>query len=161
MEATISTGIIRNFTHPNRVMLFFSMFVPLEKSFSVDNALKLEEDSPDHHDIQEKTPAHREIYRSKSQKKSTRSETNSKKHFIVDIATFTLIVQLLFMYFCAFFHKTGKEWTTTGTSSWLALQLDFFRRPFGDFLLLFPNVCRFFTFAVLYWQSMLFFSLLN
>lgn len=86
-----------------------------------------------------------------------------KKHLLVHqrrreytefaIAGFAIGVQYACMYVTSYFHKTGKEWTTTGDATWYALQLDFFRTFAGDILLNFPAMLRTMTTLVLWWEG--------
>jgi hypothetical protein len=58
------------------------------------------------------------------------------------------------MYFTAYYHKSGREWKETGTATWLALQMDFFRRDyFGDFLVANLWLTKLLTFGVVFWQG--------
>jgi len=111
----------------HRVILFFSLFLPLGDVYSIDAALKKPE--------------------TKAQK--TRSPPS---YMIASIATSAFIIQVLIMYLSAHHLKTGREWNETYTATWLALQLDFFRRPIADVFLLFPTVLQFLTWAVRQWQ---------
>jgi hypothetical protein len=107
------------------VILFFSIFLPLGDAFSVDNAFKKRED---------------------------KKKKRSPRYTIASVATLAFILQVLIMYISAHHLKTGREWNETFTATWLALQLDFFRRPIGDFFLLFPSLLQFLTWAVKGWQ---------
>lgn len=83
--------------------------------------------------------------------RSTSSPTR-RNHLMYNVATCAMMFQVLIMYYSAHKLKTGREWTELGTSAYLALQLDYFRRSFGDLLLLFPTMLKYSTFAVLHWQ---------
>jgi len=78
-------------------------------------------------------------------------EKNKYQH--LSFAALAITLQLLIMYWVAHRHKTAPEWREKGLAGWMALQLDFFRRPFGDVLLWFPTFCKINTFGVLYWQK--------
>lgn len=62
-------------------------------------------------------------------------------------------MQCALVYITSYFDKTGLQWTQTGTATWLALQLDYFRTPVGDFLLNFPELLKLLTKAVLLWEG--------
>ena len=58
------------------------------------------------------------------------------------------------MYVSSFTHKTGDEWNVERTSTWLALQNNFYRTPIGDFFLLFPGLLKILTTSVLWWEGL-------
>jgi len=136
----------------HRNMLFFAMFVPLGRAFSVDAALALQPQA-------KRKKKHVTFSSDVAGAFSFDNlfvegpQYNTEDKLVANVATFALMMQLVCMYVSAHYHKSGLEWTEYGTASWLALQLDYFRKPFGDLLLLFPAACTFLTFAVLKWQK--------
>jgi len=110
----------------HRVVLFFGIFLPLGEVYSVDNALE--------------------------QFKNRNKVKKNNNYVVSSVASLAFILQVLIMYFSAHKLKVGAEWKETYTATWLALQLDFFRRPIGDFFLSFPALCSLLTFLVLKWQ---------
>ncbi|KNC48189.1 HTTM domain-containing protein [Thecamonas trahens ATCC 50062] len=73
---------------------------------------------------------------------------------IADFTTLAYMFQICIMYVFSVYHKSGHEWTVDYTATFYALQLDFFRKPMGDFLLMMPDAwLRFFTWAVWKWEK--------
>lgn len=58
-----------------------------------------------------------------------------------------MLVQVISIYLFSYFLKTHEWWRKDYTAAYYALRLDFFRRPLGDFLLMFPELLRFLTFS--------------
>lgn len=112
----------------HRVMLFWSMFLPLGEVFSIDSA-----------------------FRNKNKTKPRDYSRENMEILGFPAAAFT--IQVLVMYVTAHFHKSAPEWREQGVATWMALQLDFFRTPIGSLFSLFPALCRFLTFSVLFWQK--------
>jgi hypothetical protein len=110
----------------HRVMLFWSIFLPLGEVFSIDSAFK------------------------KKQKVRDYSRENME---VLGFPAAAFTVQVLVMYVTAHFHKSAPEWREQGVATWMALQLDFFRTPIGSLFSMFPALCRFLTFSVLIWQK--------
>lgn len=113
----------------HRVMLFWSIFLPLGEVFSFDSAF-----GPNKH--------------------RQRARDYSRENMEVlgfPAAAFT--IQVLVMYVTAHFHKSAPEWRELGIATWMALQLDFFRTPLGSLFSLSPTLCKYLTFSVLIWQK--------
>lgn len=102
-----------------RMALFWSMFVPLGASYSIDRALnRSEKDVPER---------------------------------IFSLGTAGLFLQICFIYYFSVLHKYGAEWMD-GSAVYYALQIDQYRRPFGEWLLNFPDFLRWVSFAVYYFE---------
>jgi len=115
-----------------RQLLFFGMFLPLGDCYSIDNA----------------------FFSKHNRNLSKRGKLISPNHYrVISVATLGIGLQLSCMYVTSYLHKTGLEWTTWRTATWLALQLDYFRTPFGDLMLNFPNFLKYMTAAVLWWEG--------
>jgi len=109
-----------------RCVMFFALFLPVGDCYSVDNMLK-----------------NRKPYRLQ------KTLDYSYLHF----AGVGVVVQMMCVYCTSYMHKTGAEWREIGTATWLALQLDYFRTPIGDFMLNFPELLKFLTTKVLWWEG--------
>jgi len=118
----------------HRCILFLCIFVPLGRQYSVDRAIH---------------EASYERRRGYSLSKRAQKRLNART-----VAGIVLVVQMFVMYLSAHFHKTGAEWTSRGSAGWIALQLDYYRKWFGDVLLMMPTVViQMYTFGTLYWQQ--------
>lgn len=93
-----------------RVMLFWAIFLPLGEVFSLDSILG---------------------------KKKTKKERNVN-YEVLGFAAVAFTIQIYIMYVTAHFHKSAPEWRETGTATWMALQLDFFRSWVGDIFSMSP-----------------------
>lgn len=58
-----------------------------------------------------------------------------------------MLFQVVAIYLFSYFLKTHDWWRKDYTAAYYALRLDFFRRPLGDFLLMFPEVLRILTWS--------------
>lgn len=105
-----------------RLIFFYAIFLPLGGCFSVDSAL------------------------SNVRHKSHRNPR------VLTGGTIALISQVAVMYIVSTFHKTGVEWTTEYTSTWYAIQLDYYRTFVANFLSQFPDLLRLLTYVVLQWE---------
>jgi len=121
-----------------RVYLFWSLFLPTGEYYSIDSILSTE---------------------GKYLKKKKKIPNNNdslleceKHHMVFNVGTVGLLCQIMFLYCFSVYHKTGKEWTEDNTATFYALQLDYFRKPFGDLLLMFPELLKWMTWAVLRWE---------
>lgn len=83
-----------------------------------------------------------------------RIKRKAKRNLIVSGGTIAIIVQVCLVYVSSYFHKYGDEWHVEGTSTELALKLDYFRLPLGDFFLHFPLLMKYMSFAVLYYEGL-------
>eukprot|EP00026_Physarum_polycephalum_P005780 Phypoly_transcript_05818.p1 GENE.Phypoly_transcript_05818~~Phypoly_transcript_05818.p1 ORF type:complete len:625 (+),score=40.45 Phypoly_transcript_05818:215-1876(+) len=116
-----------------RLLQFWALFLPVTSCFSVDNWL-------------------------------ARKNTNKKKikkPMVVSGGSLGILTQICLVYVTSYFHKYGDEWHIYGTSTQYALMLDYFRLPLGTFMLNFPTLMKFGTFAVLYFEAvgvLMFFS---
>eukprot|EP01114_Cavostelium_apophysatum_P012575 TRINITY_DN2847_c0_g1_i3.p1 TRINITY_DN2847_c0_g1~~TRINITY_DN2847_c0_g1_i3.p1 ORF type:complete len:651 (+),score=125.42 TRINITY_DN2847_c0_g1_i3:132-2084(+) len=115
-----------------QVLLFFwAMFLPMSEHFSVDAMLNKEKEKPN----------------------TTQKRNSTTNNLVTNVAAVAFIFQILIMYVAAHNLKVGSAWRVDRTAAYLALGLDFFRRPFGDLLMMFPLVLKFMTFSVLWWQG--------
>ncbi|MDP6504661.1 MAG: HTTM domain-containing protein, partial [Planctomycetota bacterium] len=69
---------------------------------------------------------------------------------VVIAGTAAYLFQFFIFYFFAYLLKTGKEWSVEGSAVFLALNQDMMAKLPGHFLLQFPELLKFLTFAVLY-----------
>jgi len=111
-----------------RIMLLFANFLPLEKYYSLDD-----------------------FFASKDPSESTGSRASQPKQ-VLSMATFAVIAQCVIMYVFSTYYKTGAAWTRDYTAAWMALQLDWFRLPLGDFFNNFPLFLRFLTWLTYEWE---------
>ncbi len=103
-----------------RCLLFWSMFLPLGAWYSVDRALQ---------DIHSKLP-------------SGQSRT-------VSIATAAILLQVACVYFVTGFLKNHASWYPDGTASYMALSIDHFTTPFGNWMRDHYEFLRYSTYGVL------------
>jgi hypothetical protein len=114
-----------------RLILFFAMFLPLGKRFSIDQFLKEFDQGP---------------------MKYNKVHKITKKSVICNVATFAIIAQFAMMYGFSTLHKTGDPWRKDYTATFYALKLSYFRLTIGDLLLNFPTVLKCLTFVVFYFE---------
>jgi len=67
----------------------------------------------------------------------------------LSFATAGLFMQIAFMYWFTAILKSGREWRVDGTALYYALNYDQYVRPFGAYLLQFPELLKVLTFATL------------
>lgn len=99
-----------------RLSLFWSLFLPLGKVYSID---------------------------------SLKATTKSIAGSVVSAGSAALIIQLCLMYLSSALLKSAPEWRSEGTAVYYALSLDIFARPLGKYLLNFPELLKFLSFATL------------
>jgi hypothetical protein len=73
---------------------------------------------------------------------------------VASAASAALIFQLCFLYWFSAALKTDPVWRTEGTAVYYALSIDAFATPFGHWLLGFPDLLRFLTFATLWLETL-------
>ncbi|MDP3735463.1 MAG: HTTM domain-containing protein [bacterium] len=78
------------------------------------------------------------------------SSVSGERHASVWTAGF--MIQVAAVYVFAGLVKTSVEWTREGSAIYYALSIDQFTRPFGYFLLQFPDLLRLLTFATLLFE---------
>jgi len=87
----------------------------------------------------------------------TTDSPQGKKFNVFNAAAIASVVQVSFLYGFSVVHKTGDSWGVTGNAVQLALGLDFFRLPMGDFLLtlewMFPGLLYIMGKGTLYWEE--------
>lgn len=140
----------------HRLFLFWGLFLPLGRCFSVDRALA--EAAKPSCKFDER--AEYDDALDENEKRHTPGHANSINFEVANFATAAYTIQLLLMYYMAHHHKTGAEWRERGVAAWMALQLDYFRTWFGDLLLIWTQGVIYANFAVLKWQhwgSMMYF----
>jgi hypothetical protein len=102
-----------------RLMLFWSLFVPLNLRFSIDK-------------LQGRT--------------MTVSPHNS---LCFSFGALGLLLQIGFMYFFSAIWKWGPVWHEEGSALYYALSIDMYAKPLGTYLLEFPQLLQLLTFATL------------
>ncbi|MEW6279753.1 MAG: HTTM domain-containing protein [Candidatus Eremiobacterota bacterium] len=84
---------------------------------------------------------------------------------VYSAATVAYLVQICLIYIFAALLKTGPHWRTEGTAVYYALSLDQFTRYIGKWLLHYPGLMKFLTYATWWFEAlvplMLVFPLLN
>jgi hypothetical protein len=149
-----------------RVALFFSIFLPLGECFSVDivldsmgkgrgpksfgRGLPLPDVTPGD-TFQDFSGATRLLSR-KWVMQQTVAGAGSSRYAATSGAVVAAIGQIMLMWFSAHYHKTGLEWHTDYTATALAMQQDFLRRGWADFLMDWHMTLKFLTWAVYEWQ---------
>lgn len=103
-----------------KVLLFWSMFLPLGACWSIDQYL---------------------------------SKKISPANQIVSVGSFALLLQVCFIYWFSALLKTDDSWTKDGTAVWYALSIEQYSTSLGLFLLNYPKLLKFFTFATLYLEA--------
>lgn len=83
--------------------------------------------------------------------------TPQGQYNVFSAATIAVVMQISFLYGFSAVHKTGDAWRGKGDALTLALGLDYFRMPLGDFLMwletVWPGIHRFLTFGTLWWEA--------
>jgi len=128
-----------------RCMLFFAMFAPLGKRWSIDSLL-----NPITSYSTAKVKIDEEI-----EDEEIEDEDEDDNNSCHEISALAMIFQIFIMYICVGFHKLdGEHWTTTGNASWMALQSDYMRTTIGYLCLYYIPlwIFRMATFGVLYVQ---------
>ncbi len=129
-----------------RIVLFWAIWMPLGSFFSIDSMLQAQEDS------RRRRRMRGPIMESSSISQMSYEE-KKEKYIVADASTFSMAFQLSIMYIISTVHKSGKEWVSDGTATFYALQLDYFRMPLGDLLLLLhPHILPYMTFSVWMWE---------
>ncbi len=103
-----------------KMLLFWSMFLPLGAYWSVDQHLS---DHP--------PPAKQ----------------------ILSVGSLALLLQICFMYWFSALLKMDDSWTKDGTAVWYALSIEQYSTPLGLYLLNYPDLLKFFTFATFYLEA--------
>ena len=104
-----------------RLLLFWSIFLPLGARWSVDAALDDQRGPPDEED-----------------------EADAPTR-IASAATFAYIAQICFIYVFAAILKDGPEWRQNFSATYYALSLDQFTTPLGDWLWTKVNALKYLT----------------
>lgn len=111
-----------------RMLLFWGMFLPLGRAWSVD-ALR------------------------RSRRRSPGDPPERRYEPVVSMAGAALLAQLCLMYFCTGLFKHNRDWLS-GDSMYYVFSFDAYGRPLGRFLLQFPLLCRLITWGTL-WLELL------
>jgi len=151
-----------------RMYLFWGLFLPLGKLYSIDaflagkdektlesieeeNARKIQEPKSDYHYQYDHDPSY---YNSRQFAPLKGSQRMLQRKMVINGGTISLLCQFCLLYAFSYLHKTAPEWTIDNTATFYALQLDYFRKPFGSFLLQCPDaLLRFLTWTVLLWEG--------
>jgi hypothetical protein len=72
---------------------------------------------------------------------------------VFSIASLGLLLQICFVYWFSALMKTDDVWRVDGTAVWYALRIEQYVTPLGQYLLQFPNLLKFLTFATLAVES--------
>eukprot|EP01125_Pyxidicula_operculata_P010123 TRINITY_DN3337_c0_g1_i5.p1 TRINITY_DN3337_c0_g1~~TRINITY_DN3337_c0_g1_i5.p1 ORF type:complete len:475 (+),score=36.79 TRINITY_DN3337_c0_g1_i5:119-1543(+) len=111
-----------------RMLLWWSMWLPVSEYWSIDASLKAWSKKPGH--------------------TSNRSTHN---HF--SFASMGLLSHIILCYYISYYHKSGPEWKIDGTAVFYALNLDYFQMPFARFLLTLPSwFLKYSCFLTLFWE---------
>jgi hypothetical protein len=113
-----------------RMLLFWGMFLPWHRHYSLDARKAL----------------------------STESSSVSTVYF--SAATFAYLLQVAWVYVFTALLKSGPEWTTTGTALYYALSIDQILMPAGRVLYQYPELMKFLTHATMFVELWLPFVLL-
>ena len=103
-----------------RVMLFWMMFLPTETYLSLDD-----------------------IY----QRSLGEGIFRPQEKGVTSLASFSILLQLLLVYFCTGLLKSHPEWNRDYTALYYALNLDHFTTSLAPYLLHFPGFLKFLTFC--------------
>ena len=112
-----------------RMLLFWSLFIPLGKAWSIDQWRKTEQPT------------------SKKSKKK-KKQAQAKPMLLATAGTACLIIQVAIMYWCAGVSKLTEPWLD-GTSMEYVLRLDLYVRPFGEWSLGHPWILSAITYSTL------------
>jgi hypothetical protein len=110
-----------------RLMLFWSIFLPLSACYSLDSS------------------------RDGAQPRWPFTSTPTR---VLSPASVAYIVQLCVIYWYAAAWKWAPEWRSDGTAVYLAMKADYFTTRFAHFLLGYPEVLRYLTFATLWLEAL-------
>ena len=108
-----------------RVLLFWSVFLPLGERWSIDRSWGRSGT----------------LFGADSAPGSTR---------VLSVGAVAIQLQIVFLYFFSAMHKVAPQWTVDGSALYYALSVDFRVYPLGLWLLQFPDLMKFLTFATLY-----------
>lgn len=117
----------------HRILLFWSMFLPLNACYSVDSAIK------------------------NHLTDSTSTEEKKKQHKISTFssATTALLFQIGILYFVSIFHKNGPDWKSNYLATFYAANMDYYRTFIADILLAMPLfVSKALTFSVWWFEAL-------
>jgi len=117
----------------HRVVLFWSLFLPVGEVWSLDAVLK---------------------NWGKNKNKGTKAKKSKEKDFgFLSLASFGIISHVFFCYTVSAFHKTGNDWKT-GDATFFSLHLEFFQMPMAVLLLQLPQwLLRILTLGTKYWEK--------
>jgi hypothetical protein len=118
-------------------VLFWCMFLPLDRRFSVDRALRLWR------------RADRRRERSRRRHSSNDNESDDRQHkseSYVGVASVALLVQLFLFYSLSALRKTAPEWQN-GSAMYYMLSLDQYATPLGHYVLRAPTLTHCLTFV--------------
>ena len=121
-----------------RLILLWSIFLPLGSVFSLDSKSK-----------------------SHKFKKSNNNNNDNKvdSHLYSGVASYALITQMSLMYFTTSLWKNSSpEWTESGDALYYILYLDKLVTPFGAHLRAIPNILPYLRFSSLFAQKLEFFA---
>jgi hypothetical protein len=85
---------------------------------------------------------------------SSRPGSEPRKMQVLSPASVAYIIQLCLVYWFASAWKWAPEWRTQGSAIYLALKVDFFTTRFAHFMLGYPEVLRYMTFAALWLEAL-------
>ncbi|NRA02310.1 MAG: HTTM domain-containing protein [Myxococcales bacterium] len=111
-----------------RILLFWSIFLPLGERWSLDRRRGRRGAVPE----------------SNAAPGSTR---------ILSVGAIAIQLQVAFLYFFSAMHKLGPQWMVDGSAVYYALSVDYRVYPLGLWLLQFPDLMKFLTFASLYLET--------
>jgi hypothetical protein len=122
---TRNPTVMQGGDHLIRMLLFWSIFLPLGACWSIDSI-----------------------------RQGPTFSSGKRPWSVLSLGTVAYLVQLCLVYWYASAWKWAPEWRTDGTAIFLALEADFFATRFAHFLLAYPEVLRILTFACLWLEAL-------
>jgi hypothetical protein len=123
-----------------RVILFWSLFMPISECWSIDALIKK------YYDVKLT-----EMYK-RSGKVEEADVNQSKNHWVTSAATLGCYVHVFACYVSSYYHKTGEQWHD-GTAVKIALNLKYFQMPLAYVLLMLPDAfLKLSCAATLFWE---------
>ena len=106
-------------------ILFFSLFLPLGKKWSLDSYFK----------------------------EKDRGKPEKKRGYALSVGTSAFIAQVCYLYVFAYYWKTHDWWVKDYLAAYYAIRLEYFQMPFGSIFLSFPTLLKVMCISTLWWEG--------
>lgn len=81
-------------------------------------------------------------------------DTRSRDQLVISVSSFALLIQICLMYWFSFLFKSDPIWTREGSAISYALNVDQITKPFGRWLLNYPEMLKYMSYATLWLEGM-------